>query len=172
MSDSRWVITPSWLSESLRFFLYSSSMYSCHLFLISLLPPTSIPFLFFIVPIFAWNAPLVSPIFLKRSLVFPMLLFLSLALHCSLRRAFSSLLAVLWNSAFVFPFLLCLSRLFFSQFICKASSEYHFAFLHFFFLGMVLITTFCSMLRTSVHCSSVIPSTRSNPLSLFATSSV
>ena len=36
MSGSRWVITPSWLSGSWRSFLYSS-MYSCHLFLISLL---------------------------------------------------------------------------------------------------------------------------------------
>ena len=32
---SRWVITPLWLSGSWRSFLYSSSMYSCHLFLIS-----------------------------------------------------------------------------------------------------------------------------------------
>ena len=32
MSDSRWVITPSWLFGSLRSFLYSSSVYSCHLF--------------------------------------------------------------------------------------------------------------------------------------------
>ena len=35
VSDSRWVITPLWLSGSLRSFLYSSSVYSCHLFLIS-----------------------------------------------------------------------------------------------------------------------------------------
>ena len=35
MSGSRWVITPLWLSESWRPFLYSSSVYSCHLFLIS-----------------------------------------------------------------------------------------------------------------------------------------
>ena len=35
MSDSRWVITSSWLSGSWRSFLYSSSVYSCHLFLIS-----------------------------------------------------------------------------------------------------------------------------------------
>ena len=33
MSGSRWVITPSWLSWSWRSFLYSSSVYSCHLFL-------------------------------------------------------------------------------------------------------------------------------------------
>ena len=35
MSGSRWVITPSWLSGSWRSFLYSSSVYSCHSFLIS-----------------------------------------------------------------------------------------------------------------------------------------
>ena len=35
MSGSRWVITASWLSGSWRSFLYSSSVYSCHLFLIS-----------------------------------------------------------------------------------------------------------------------------------------
>ena len=35
VSGSRWVTTPSWLSSSLRPFLYSSSMYSCHLFIIS-----------------------------------------------------------------------------------------------------------------------------------------
>ena len=37
MSGSRWVwvITSSWLSWSWRSFLYSSSVYSCHLFLIS-----------------------------------------------------------------------------------------------------------------------------------------
>ena len=35
MSGSRWVITPSWLSRLWRSFLYSSSVYSCHLFLIS-----------------------------------------------------------------------------------------------------------------------------------------
>ena len=29
---SEWVITPSWLSGSLRSFLYSSSVYSCYLF--------------------------------------------------------------------------------------------------------------------------------------------
>ena len=35
MSGSRWVITPSWLSGSWRSFLYNSSVYSCHLFLLS-----------------------------------------------------------------------------------------------------------------------------------------
>ena len=50
--------------------------------------------------IFAWNVPLVSLIFLKRSLVFPILLFFSVSLHWSLKKAFLSLLAILWNSAF------------------------------------------------------------------------
>jgi len=38
------------------------------------------------VPIFKWNVPLVSLIFLKRSLVFPILLFLSISLCWSLRK--------------------------------------------------------------------------------------
>ena len=76
------------------------------------------PFLSFIEPIFAWNIPLVSLIFLKRSLVFPILFFSSISLHWSLRKAFLSLLAILWNSAFRWVYLsfpLCLCFLFFSQ---------------------------------------------------------
>ena len=133
-----------------RAFLYSS-VYSCHLFLISSASVRFLPFLSFIVSIF----PLVSPIFLKRSLVFPILLFSSSSLHYSLKKAFLSLLAIPWNSAFIgyiFPFIPCLLLLFFPQ-LCKASSDNHFAFLHFFFLGMVLVTTSCTMLRTSVHSS-------------------
>ena len=49
---------------------------------------------------FAWNVPLVSLIFLKSSLVFPILLFSSISLHWSLRKAFLFLLAILWNAAF------------------------------------------------------------------------
>ena len=86
-------------------FLYSSSVYSCHLFLISSASVRSIPFLSFIVPIFAWNVPLVSLIFLKRSLVFPILLFSSISLHWSLRKAFLSLLDILCNSAFKWVYL-------------------------------------------------------------------
>ena len=100
MSGSRWVITPSWLSGSVRSFLCSYSVYSCQFFLISSASVMSIPFLSFIVPIFAWNVPLVSLIFLKVSLVFPILLFSSLSLHWSLRKASLSPFAILWNSAF------------------------------------------------------------------------
>ena len=45
MSGSRWVITPLWLCGSWRSFLYSSSVYSYHLFLISSASIRSIPFL-------------------------------------------------------------------------------------------------------------------------------
>ena len=100
MSGYRWVITPLWLSGSWRSFLYSSSVYSCHLFLIYSASVRSIQFVSFIEPIFAWNVPLVSLIFLKRSLVFPILVFSSISLHWLLREAFLSLLAILWNSAF------------------------------------------------------------------------
>ena len=79
MSGSRWVITLSRLSVSWRSFLYSSSVYSCYLFLISPASVRPVPFLSFIEPIFAWNVPLVSLIFLKRSLVFPILLFSSIS---------------------------------------------------------------------------------------------
>ena len=104
MSGSRWVTTPSWLPGSSRPSLYSSSVYSCHLFLISAasLGPYCLSF---IVPIFAWSVPSIALIFLKRSLVFPLLLFYSISLHCSLKKAFSSLLAILWNSAFRWMYL-------------------------------------------------------------------
>ena len=69
MSSSRWMSTPLWLSESLRPFLYSSSVHSCD-FSISSASVRSIPFLSFIVPIFAWSVPLVSLIFLKRYFLF------------------------------------------------------------------------------------------------------
>ena len=129
---------------------------SCHLFLISSASVRSLPFLSFIEPIFAWNVPLVFLIFLKRPLVFPILLFSSISLHWALRKAFLSLLAILWNSAFKWVYLsfshLLFASLLFTA-ICKASSDSHFAFLHFFFLGMILIPVSCTMSWTSV-CSS------------------
>ena len=99
-SGSRSVITPLYLSGSWRSFLYSSV--NSHHILISSASVSSIPFLSFIVPIFAWNVPLVSLIFLQRSLAFPILLFSSISLHCSLKKAFLSLLAVLHFSSVQF----------------------------------------------------------------------
>ena len=114
-------------------------------------------------------------IFLKRSLVFLIILFSSISMHWSLRKSFLSLLAILWNSAFK-----CV-HLFFSPLpftflhftaIYKASSDNHFAFFHFFFLVNVFITASHTMSRTSVHSSSGTLSIRSNPLNLFVTSTV
>ena len=156
-----------------RSVLYSSSVYSCHLFLISSASVRSIPFLSFVEPIFAWNVPLVYLIFLKRSLDFPILLFSSISLHWLLRKAFLSILAILWNSAFRWEYLsfshLLFASLLFTA-VYKASSDSHFAFLHFFFLGMVLIPVSCTMSWISIHSSSGTLSIRSSPLNLFVKS--
>ena len=50
MSGSRWVITPSWLTGSWTSFLYSFSVCSCHLFLISSALVRFVPFLFLLCP--------------------------------------------------------------------------------------------------------------------------
>ena len=136
MSDDTIVISGPW-----RSFLYGSSVYSCHLFLISSASVRSMLFLSFIEPIFAWNVPLVSLIFLKRSLVLPLLLFSSISLHCHWGRL--PYLALLFfetlhsNGNLSFSPLLFTFLLFTA--ICKVSSDSHFAFLHFFFLEMVFI---------------------------------
>ena len=115
------------------------------------------------------------PIFLKRALVFPLLLFSSISLHWLLRKSFLSHLAILWNSAFKwvylsfsplpFPSLLLIA-------VSKASSDNHFAFFIFFSLGMILIPASCTIAWTSVHRSSGTLSIRSNPSNLFVTSTV
>ena len=74
----------------------------------------SLLFLSFVEPIFAWSVPLVYLIFLKRSLVFLILLFSSISFHWSLRKAFLCLLAILLNCAFKWVYL-CFSLPFFSQ---------------------------------------------------------
>ena len=82
---------------------------------------------------------------------------------------------VLWNSAFNWAYLsfspLLFAFLVFTA-ICKAFSDSHFAFLHFFFLGMVLIPVSYTMSWTSFHSSSGTLSIRSSPLNLFLTSTV
>ena len=90
-----------------------------------------------------------------------------------LRKAFLSLPVTLWNCiqmdiSFLSP--LPFASLLFSI-ICETSSD-DFALLHFYFLGMVLITASCTMSRTSIHGSSGTLSIRSNPLNLLVTSTV
>ena len=118
MSVSRWVTTPLWLSGSLRPFL-NSSVYSFHLFNLFYF----CWILTVLVPILAWNVHLISPVFLKRSLVFPILLFSSISLHCSFKKAFSSLSLLLPGTLhsvrFISRFLPCLLFFFFPQLFVK-----------------------------------------------------
>ena len=157
MSGSRWVMTLSWVSWSWRSFLYSSSVYSFHLSLISFTSVRSLPFLSFIEPIFAWNGPLISLVSWSDLYSFPFYCFpLFLCTDCWWRLSYLFLLffGTLHSVVYIFAFLLCFSLLFFSTAICKASPDSHFAFLHFFSMGMVLIPVSCTMSQTSVHSSS------------------
>ena len=105
--------------------------------------------------------------FLKRSLVFPILLFSSISLHCSSKKALLSLLVILWNSAFRCLYLsfspLTFTSLLFID-VCKPSSDNHFAFLHFFFLGIVLIT--CSVVSDYYNYMDCRPSVSVHGISL------
>ena len=150
-----------------------SSVYSYHLLIFSA-SVMALHFLSFILPILAWNIPLISLIFLKRSLVYPITLLSSISLHCSLKKPFLPFLVILWNSAFkgiFFPFSMpSISLLFLIT--REASTDNHFAFLHFFFFDMVLVTASCIMLPTFVYSFSNILSTRSRSLNLSITSTV
>ena len=134
---------------SLTSFLYSSFVHSFHRFLISSASTRSLSFLSFIVPTFGQNTPLMFPIFLERLLVFPLLLFSSIIKHCSLKKAFLSLLAIFLNLASNWM-CVSLSPLLFSSLhsftICKASSDNHFAVLLFFLFWMVLFAISCTIL--------------------------
>ena len=69
----------------------------------------------------------------------------------------SHLSDILWSPSFSWVYLshspLSFTSLL-SSAICKASSDNHFAFLYFFFFGMVLVTASYTMFRTSIHSSS------------------
>ena len=104
MSGSRWENTTF---GSLKPFLYSSSVCSCHLFLISSIFVRSLLFLSFMVPILPWSVPLISPVFLKRSSLFPIPLFSSTSCLVRWRRPFYFLLlfpGILHSVWYLFPF--------------------------------------------------------------------
>ena len=113
-SGSRWVwvITPLLLSRSWRSFLYSSSVYSCHLFLIYSASVRSYHFCSLLCPFLHEMYPCYLPIFSKRSPVFSILLFFSISLHCSLKKVFLSLccsleLCIHLGISFPFSFAFC-----------------------------------------------------------------
>ena len=104
MSGSRWVITP--------FCVFLSPLHNIFCFC------EAHNILSFIVPTFAWNVPFVSLIFLKISLVFPILLISSIFCVGSWGRfLYLSLLffGTLHSNEYIFSFLLCFSLLFFPQ---------------------------------------------------------
>ena len=146
----------------------------CHLFLASSASVRSLLFLSFIERIFAWSVPLASPIFLKRSLVFPILFFPPFLYSVQFRR--SSLLSLLFSGTLdsvgcIAPFLLCPLLPFFSQ-LCVRPPQAATSPSCLSFLGDYLVSTSYAMLWTSVHSSSVTPSTTPNPLNPFLTSIV
>ena len=136
-------------------------MHSYHLFLISSASVSYILFFFF--PL---SSPSLHELFLgisnfheEISSLFHsiVLFFFFFFFSLTTEEDFLSLLAILWNSAFKWLYL-SFSPLPFQSFlfsaIFKASSDNHFAFLHFFFLGIVLITASCTMQQTSICASS------------------
>ena len=133
-----WLQTPGclalgWWSHHHHYLGYEELLWILnHLFLISAASVRSVPFLSFIVSIFAWKVPLVSRIFLKRSLVFlshsiVFLYFFALFTEEDflISPCYSLELCIkwVWLSFSSLPF----TSLLFSA-ICKASSDSHFAF--------------------------------------------
>ena len=124
--------------QVIKTFLYSSSVYSCHLSLMSSVSVRCLLFLSFIVPIFVKCSLGISNFLeeissLSHSIVF--LYFFSLITDEGflISPCYSLELCIQWSvSHSPLPFTsLLLSA------ICKASSDNHFASWHFFFLGMV-----------------------------------
>ena len=148
MSSCRWVATTAWLSRSLRHFLNSSFVYSCHLLLLS---SASVRSLWFFVtyrahPCMKYSLNISSFIDEISGLTYS---FSSISLHYLFKKAFLSLLCNLWNSAFIWVYLsfspLPFASLPSSAFF-KASSDNHFAFFHFFFYVVVLVIASYTML--------------------------
>ena len=156
----------------IKIFLYSS-VYFCHLFLIYCASLGPYHFCHYCACLclkcsLGISNFLVEISSLSHSIVF--LYFFALIL-----KAFLFLLATPWNSAFKCVYLF-FPHLLFASLLCtaiyKASSDNHFAFLHFFFLQMVLVHTSYTTLQTSVRSSSGTVFTRTNLLNLFITSTV
>ena len=173
MSGSRWVFTPSWLSGSLRSFTsllailwnsvfrwvqFSSVTRLCLILCDPMDCNTPDLPVHYQLPKFTqthvhWVRDAIQP---SHPLSSPSPPAFSLSQHQGQM-----------GISFLFSFAFHFSSLLFST-ICKASSDNHFAFLPFFFLGMVLITASCTVLQISVHSSSGSLSIRANPWIYFS----
>ena len=171
MSVSRWVIRSQWLSGSLRSFFVQ--------FFYVFLPPLLNIFCFCQVHTISvlycaclcMKCSLGVSNFLEDIQSFPFYCFPLLLCIVHLGRlSYLSFLffGTQYSDGFIFPFLLCLLLLFYSQLFVRPPQTAIFPFLHFFFLWMVLITASC----TNLHLWFFRQSIRSNPLNIFITSTV
>ena len=166
MSGSEWETTPWWLFGSLRSFFCTVLLCILSISWSLLLLLDLYHFCLYCAHLWMKHSFDISS-FLEEisSLTLSVVFFYFFAL----KKAFLSLLAVLCNSAFSWVHL-SLSPLLFTSLlssICKASSENHFAFLHFFFFGMVSFAASSTVSWTYAHSSSGILFTKSNPVNLF-----
>jgi len=109
--SSRWVTTPLWLSGSLKPFLYSSSVYSFHLFLISSASVRSLHFCPLLCPSLHEIGPWYLTFSWRDFWSFPLYCFpLFLCIVCLRRPSYLSLLfsGTLHSLEYIFPFLPCL----------------------------------------------------------------
>ena len=141
MSGSRWVITPPWLSGLWRSFLYCSFVYSCHLFLIFSASVRSLPLLLYRAHLCMKCSLSISNFLeeissLSHSVVFLYFFALIAEEGFLISSCYSLELCIQMLVSFLFSF--AFASLLFTA-ICKASPDSHFAFLHFFSMGMVLI---------------------------------
>ena len=124
------------------FFLYSSYVYSCHLFLISSASLRSIPFLRVYRAHLCMKCSLGNYNFLEEisSLSHSVVFLYFFALITEEGFLICSCYSLkLYSDAYIFPFLLCVSLLFFSQLFLRPPQTAILLFLYFFSMGMVLI---------------------------------
>ena len=164
MSGSRWVITPLWSSGSFRSRLYSFSVYYCHLVFISCAFVRCTASVLYCSH--RWmNYSFGISNFLEEISSLSHSIFSSLCLHWSLRKAFLSLLAIIWtllSDWYIFLFSFAFLA------ICKAFSA---TFCISFSWGC-FDPTCCTVSWTSIHSSLGTLSKRFNPLNLFVISAV
>ena len=155
------------------FFLYRSSVYSCHLFLIPSASVRSITFLFFIGPV-CLKCSLGISNFLEDISSFPFYCFpLFLCTDCWGKLSYLSLLffGTLHSNRYIFSFLLCFSLPFFSQLFVRPPQTAILLFCITFSWGWSwsLSPVQCHKSLSIVHQALSI---RSSPLNLFLTSAV
>ena len=142
-------------------------MYSCQLFLISS-SVRSLPFFVLYCDHPCMKCSLDISSFLEEisNLRYPIV---SSTFHFSSKKPFFSPfyfleLCIQLGCLSLHPFLFAS---FLSSVMCKTSSDNHFAFLCFFFFGIILVIAPYAVLQTSVHSFSGTLTTRSNSLNLF-----